>query len=316
MEKLKGEYTDSLYEELEDDKQRMLEDESIMIREFSQNLSKLWEKPLSLLQTIIVITRDTGNNYLYGNFHNVSSMDLTESLLVRIHARAIQVSKEVLVLLKNGLADGAEARWRTLHELTVIATFIAEHGDEVAKRYIDHENIENYKRAKQHNQYNIRLGASPIDLEEMKLLEEEYIKVIEKYGENYKSDYGWASEVLNNKRPTFSAIELSVQFDHYRPYYKLASGNVHAGSHSIFSRLGLLNKDENKDILLCGYSNNGLAVAGQSTALSLVQITTSMLTYNSTMDSLVVCEILRMYADKTNDAFAEVESMMFDYSED
>ena len=36
----------------------------------------------------------------------------------------------------------------------------------------------------------------------------------------------------------------------------------------------------------------------------------SMLTYNTTMDSLVVCEIVKMYSDKINTTFDEVETMM------
>ena len=258
------------------------------------------------------MAREIGSNYFNGQFHidTAFTMDLTEKLLVRINARAIQIAEEILVLLKNGFADGAEARWRTLHELTVISAFIAKYGNSVAEQYIDHELIEQYNMAKQHNQYNIQLGASKIPLDKIKLLEEKYFKLLDKYGENYKSDYGWASSTLNNKRPTFSAIEASVEFDHYRPHYKSASANIHAGSYSIFSRLGLLHEEE--DIVLSGSSHSGLASAGQSTALSLTQITVFMLTYNATMDSLVTCELLQKYSDEANIAFEDIEEMMWE----
>jgi len=38
-----------------------------------------------------------------------------------------------------GPADGAMARWRTLHEINVVITLIAEHGDELAERYLAHD---------------------------------------------------------------------------------------------------------------------------------------------------------------------------------
>ena len=213
MNEMKNIFSSTIYKELRKTNKKMLKDEIQTRKNFNKNLQELWGKPLNLLHTLIVMARETGSNYLNGQFHIHSSlepMDLTEELLVRIHARAIQITEEVLVLLKNGFADGAEARWRTLHELTVISAFIAKHGNSVAEQYIDHELIEQYKMAKQHNQYTIQLGASKIPLNEIELLEEKYFKLVNKYGENYKSDYGWASSTLNNKRPTFSAIEASV----------------------------------------------------------------------------------------------------------
>ena len=305
-------YSDMIYEELVRTSTKMLKDETKRREEFNTNLQELWEEPLNFLHTLIVMTREIGSNYLDGQFHLhlSSSMNLTEKLLVRIHARAIQVAEEILILLKNGFADGAEARWRTLHELTVTSAFIAQHGNSVAEQYIEHESIELYNKAKQHNQYHIRLGAEEIPLHKIEQLKQEYLNLIDKYGEGYKTPYGWASSILNNKRPTFSAIEASVEFDHYRPYYKSASENIHSGSSSTFARLGLLHDEE--EIILSGSSDSGLAVAGESTVLSLTQITVIMLTYNTTMDSLVICELLKKYSDKTHMAFADIENMMWD----
>ncbi|WP_217430933.1 DUF5677 domain-containing protein [Sphingomonas bacterium] len=52
--------------------------------------------------------------------------------MLHLHARACQVVFEIITLMENGLADGAMARWRTLHEITVVATILAEHGEELA----------------------------------------------------------------------------------------------------------------------------------------------------------------------------------------
>jgi len=51
---------------------------------------------------------------------------------------------------------------------------------------------------------------------------------------------GWASDALGKKRVTFADLESKGQLDHFRPYYKMASHNVHAGAKGITWRLGLL----------------------------------------------------------------------------
>ena len=44
--------------------------------------------------------------------------------------------------MRSGYPDGASARCRTLNEFVIISYFIAKHGNEVAKRYVDHRDIE------------------------------------------------------------------------------------------------------------------------------------------------------------------------------
>lgn len=63
-------------------------------------------------------------------------------VLTRLHARACQIAQEVIVLLSAGLADGAMARWRTLHEVATAALLISENGEALAERYARHDVIE------------------------------------------------------------------------------------------------------------------------------------------------------------------------------
>lgn len=58
--------------------------------------------------------------------------------LTYINGRALQVANEILVLLRNGYADGAYARFRTLYELSIVAHFINCHGDTIAQAYMDY----------------------------------------------------------------------------------------------------------------------------------------------------------------------------------
>lgn len=49
-----------------------------------------------------------------------SRLDLIMNVLFKLHSRSIQMSKEILTLLRNGYPDGALTRWRSLHESNVI----------------------------------------------------------------------------------------------------------------------------------------------------------------------------------------------------
>lgn len=46
-----------------------------------------------------------------------------------IHGRAMQIYLEIICLNKNGFADGAYARWRSLYELSIISAFISKYGE-------------------------------------------------------------------------------------------------------------------------------------------------------------------------------------------
>lgn len=57
--------------------------------------------------------------------------------LRQIYTRGCQVYYEVIVLVANGLANGAWARWRTLYELSIMAEFISENGEKAAKKFYE-----------------------------------------------------------------------------------------------------------------------------------------------------------------------------------
>jgi hypothetical protein len=58
-------------------------------------------------------------------------------VLKELHGRALQEFLEILWLLKGGFADGAYARWRSMYELSVVAEFITQNGEVVAKAYYE-----------------------------------------------------------------------------------------------------------------------------------------------------------------------------------
>lgn len=122
------------------------------------------------------------------------------TVLTYINGRALQVANEILLLLRNGYADGAYARFRTLYELSVIAHFINSHGDEFAQAYMDYDG----------NRYGWAAAAFP-----------NYIKP-EKIPFN---------EIEKN---------CGVDVSSWKSEYRLSNKLVHASSQGTFSRLSAI----------------------------------------------------------------------------
>ncbi len=100
---------------------------------FNDYVNKNWGKPLDLLEALISVSLEAGQDF-HEKFGPIAAQEnnIVFDVLTRLHARGCQVSSEILILLRNGLADGAHARWRTLHEICVEAQFIALYGNDVA----------------------------------------------------------------------------------------------------------------------------------------------------------------------------------------
>lgn len=259
-------------------------------KHFEKRHMRKWRRPLELLEMLLEISLESG-----GSFNNAFRQEASDNqnyvfeVLTRSHARSCQICSEILALLRSGHADGAIARWRSLHEISVVCSFIKEHGNEVAERYILHDHIESHKAAIQYNEFSAALGYEPIPDEEIVDLKNIQDSLCSRFGKTYKNQYGWAATVLPQDNPNFRDIEEAVKLDHLRPFYKMASHNVHANPKGVFFRLGLY--PTSKNILLAGPSNAGLADPIQNTAISLSQISTCLLTLEPNIDMLVTCNI-------------------------
>ena len=274
-------------------------------QEFQERVSDLWKKPLGLLDLFITLAREVGgicNNDLRNNVPS-SNAALVDTL-TRLHARACQISSAIAILLRFGYADDAHARWRSLHEIAVVGLFIRENGEEVAERYLLHETIQQYKLAYAHREHAERLNETPISQPEFEYLESSHKELIRRFGKSFSKDYGWAASVIKKNRPTMKDIERSIRFDHWRPYYRMASDNVHANAHGIYYRLGLSQTTDK--VLLAGPSNMGLADPGHSTAISLLQITVALLTIEPSLDRLVHSSILQTLEVEIGESFLQV----------
>ncbi|MCB0123007.1 MAG: hypothetical protein KDE58_12220 [Caldilineaceae bacterium] len=199
-------------------------------------------------------------------------------------------------MARNGFADGAHARWRTLHELTTIAQFVKLHGNQLAQRYLDYSAVIDNDSHKSYEQHYEKLGYAAPNIEDVQKVREAYNNVIQKYGKEFGKNYGWAAVALNDKSPNFSKIEQAVDVSHMRPFYKLANMNVHADSKSISFRLGL--PPNVAQILVVGRSMFGLAEPIQNAAYSINNLTGALLLLEPNIDRLAAIIATTQFVDE------------------
>jgi hypothetical protein len=225
---------------------------------------------------------------------------IKRSALIQIHARSLLITNEILALLKAGYADGANSRWRSLHELAVISIFLSQHDNEVAKRYFEHELIKGYKDAKDYQVYSVNLGYTPLSEHEIRAIEEQRDSLIQRYGEDFaKSDYGWIPKTILSDG-NFRALEKFAKLDKLHPFYNMSTNSVHGGARG-FYHLGLTDSLRGK-ILLVGPSIFGLADPIANSAISLGHITFSLVNIEHDLHSLVQLAVVGQYVKQVLDA--------------
>lgn len=285
-------------------KKRWRGERSLQLRDmagFRKRLDERWGKGLAGLRMLITIAREfvdgiNKDGRAAGGGTNPQTFDV----LSRLHARACQVAEEVTCLLEHGLADGAMARWRTLHEICAMGYLLEHHGDSLTQRYIDHQIVESRGAALQYREYQERLGQEPIAEADLDQIESRYQAALVKHGPDFREQYGWAAGFVGRtRRPTLADIQKASNIDHLSPYYKMASHGVHANPKGVFFKLGLVG---NSEVLLAGPSNAGLCDPGHATALSLTQISSVLMKQSPTIDNIVAVKIMERLADEIGDA--------------
>jgi len=285
----------------------MLSEHEELRSKFEQSVLRKWGRALDLLKMFVVVATEAGEDF-NREFRASASRDsdFQFDVLTRLHARSCQIANEILTVLRSGYADGAHARWRSMHEIAVIGFFVREHGQDVAERYLLHSTVESHRGARQYQRHCIRRGYELLTEQELSRLQISCQRLIDRFGRSYANNYGWAAHALDKHDPNFSDIEHAVGLEHWRPHYKFASYNVHANPRGLFSKLGLY--PEGRELLLAGPSDTGFVNPGHSTAISLLQVTTSLLTLRRNIDRLSVCQILSTLAEEVGSTFLSIQS--------
>jgi len=277
----------------------------IQMDQFRLNLQARWKQGFDALRMLIELSRDIGTAFHRRCIRSRSRRraHLNKALL-HLHVRAIQIASEIMVLMENGFADGAMARWRTFHEVACVAMVIDDGGEKLAERYLAHEIVEAKKGLGQYQQCRPGLGYAPFPKRAASRIERDYVDAISRYGKEFGGDYGWAAAHLGNPKPNFSNIEEAAGRAIMRSHYKMASHNVHASTKGIAYRLGSIDRHH---VVIAGASNVGFVEPGQNLALSLMHITMLLLPTSQTLDKIVQLTALNKLCDRVPRALAQSE---------
>ncbi len=295
---------------LKDLKSRWVQEHALQetdLSEFRKRLEDRWGKPLGQLRMLLTMAREWGQDAIpRRNSSKTSKKIHLRDILIRLHVRACQATDEIICLLENGFADGAMARWRTLHEIGVVAAVISKHGEVIAQRYLAHQAVESRRAMNKYLRCCGPLGYRPLSAREVKRITKAYEAAIRKYGKEFDADYGWATLHLKKKRVTFSDLEVEAGHPEMRSHYQIGNDNVHAGVKSIFVRLGLL---DDYSRLLAGRSNAGMMEPGQNTAHTLTQIS-ALACLPGKFDDLVIAQMIRMLRDEIPGSFYHADKRL------
>jgi hypothetical protein len=275
---------------------------------FRKRLQKRWDTGLKMLRMQLAIAREFGDGINRAvRESGETDTPRTFEILTRLHARACQVADEILCLLEGGFADGAMARWRTLHEIAAVGYLIRRHGEELAERYEEHDAIESRRAAHQYQQHCERLGQVPLTKEELAQLDTRRAALIAKYGPEFDNPQGWAAKHLAKQNPTIAQIHEAAGVDHLGPYYRMASHNVHANPKGVNFKLGLFGEEH---VLLAGPSNAGFADPGHTTAISLNQVSSVLLEFLPNLDHCVTLMVMHQLESEIGPALLAAQHQL------
>ena len=167
----------------------------------------VWADALDRLELLIRSCRAIGSEF--AATHWDAARDVDDDLflaLVHIWAGACLASAEILTLLRAGFGGGAFARWRTLHEVRVIAHYLVEHEPGVAKRYWLHHTL---RLPKSRWAYQRSASADADDRYSSREMYEFKNHLHQLRGEHgvefVDSDYGWAHETLMEENDHYAS---------------------------------------------------------------------------------------------------------------
>jgi hypothetical protein len=225
--------------------------------------------------------------------------------LIANHVRACQVANEVLVLIKNGFADGAHARWRTLHEICITFLYLYDSSYTVIEMYNDYFAIERWKKAKEYQENCVKLEWEPLANSELSSLESEKNRIIEKYGNAFAKPYGWTMNDLPSGQRNIRELEKLVEMGHFHTIYAWSSENIHSGVSGIKYRLSL--KDDEQNHFLMGPNDTGFLDPVQFTSYSLTEMSKTLLHMENSFMNKIMEELLFLFQNELVKEFSKQE---------
>jgi hypothetical protein len=249
-----------------------------------------WGNQLSDLGLLIELCQNIGSKFHRSYLSEKSGLYSARSeVLTKLHIRGCRIAEEVLVLMTQGFAEGALARWRLLFEITVIATLISEADESLAERWLAHEAIDQKKAMDKHHEYVTTLGLEPTEFPETNRISRDYNSAIKKYGDSFGSDYGWSAGQLEfSNRPTFKDLQSGAKQQAMAYYVKLANLAAHG---SAMTSTDLFHQGDT-DPLIPGYRGEQLELVGANMAQTVVRLSLLLIPEPWNFDDMVEVQIM------------------------
>lgn len=203
----------------------MLEDHAQVWQAVHDEIRAVWGDALDSYYAVVVCA-DESSRYFVNDQVAAAERDgdTRFAALSGLLAQGCRVALEVWHLLSSGFASGAAARVRTLHELNVLATVLAEHGrtDRLAERFVAHTAVDEPRYFR-----SVADDDDPGDQETLRWLEGEVASLCDEFGPSFRGPNGWAAALLANPRPKFRDLEDLAGLGDWREVYIEASHAVH-----------------------------------------------------------------------------------------
>ena len=241
-------------------------------------IQRCWGEGLDLLDQLIAASQS-----LLWEVHRrirdgAPAVDWTRRAILLVYARGIQTAEEIRTLLHAGFAAGAWARWRTLHELSVVALFISRHGDKVAEAYLAHDEVQALRTIEARE----KSSQTPEAWNRIRREQEKRVNTLrDHFGkEVFKRTYGWAALAFPPghfpyPKPGIEELEEHVGLSGARGVCMSANHVVHAGARGFLDNPG--HATWPPEVLLTGPSPYGIDQAAGWTAESLGSLATALL---------------------------------------
>ena len=260
-------------------------------QDFRTRLYELWADPFEKYRMLRENCFEFGSDYVrYLRDRPPPGKESLREVMVAGHSRACQIADEILYLMEGGYADGALALCRSLHELAVISMFISIHGEEVARRFLAHR-IVDLRRDERNQRAFLKAMDKDVGRWSDNPVAKKYQETIDEFGKDFKSDYGWAADVLQKRNPNFYEIEKNVfqdnETNNMRYFYRQSSRSIHVRPVNLYLRAGI---PVDEPMLLAGPSNIGFSDPDRWSAISLAMIATNLFSVSEPSEDELIGE--------------------------
>ena len=273
-------------------------DETRPVEELAESMrsrvSKDWGKAIDALRMLLSLCAQEGHEF---NIRQLKSkqVKLCEEARARLHIRGCRIAEEILLLLEYGHKEGAQARWRTLHEIAVAATLIKEGGDVLAERFYDSEFVEKKSLLKDIHRAASAGGEPRVPVAEAKEIERNFARVIAKYDKSFQGMYGWASGQLGlPKDPKFYDLMGVAGSLSLKDRFRIASSDNHVSVATLSQPI----HQWDPTTLIPGSFAPGFEGPGVDTAQAIVQLTAALYDEPWDLDRLVLMRAMVQLRDE------------------